>query len=521
MANKVITMLRIRRMLQLLEKGLSLRKISKELEMGRNTISDYHARIGNSGKSYQELLSLSDNSLAKILLPVKDEIIEDPRKTYLESRLPTYIQELKRIGVTRSLLWEEYKSESSDQKYGYTQFCQHLSHYIDSKNLSYHNNHIPGEFLQVDFAGDPLYITNPLTGERTPCPVLVCTLPYSSYTYVEVLLSAKQELFYNALSNCLTYIGGVPQRVLSDNMKQYVVRADRYEPTYNELAQQWAIHYNTELTATRVRKPKDKANVERHVNIIYQRIHARLRDEVFYTLCELNNRVLELLDEHNSKEMQKKDFSRLDCFASMEKPLLKELPFNPFVVKYRHEVTVNSTYHIQISEDKHFYSVPYQYFGKKVSIIYDRTDVEVYCQYQRIASHRRSYTSHGYTTLTEHMPEQHKAQQRSREYNAAYFKDRAQMIGPNTLIVINKILQSKIFIQQTYNSCNGVLGLLRKYPQARLEAACQRASKSEIINYSMIKNILEKNLDKQIEEEIIVYQHLYNHDNIRGSKEYN
>nr|WP_321373402.1 hypothetical protein [uncultured Bacteroides sp.] len=74
MANKVITMLRIRRMLQLLEKGLSLRKISKELEMGRNTISDYHARIGNSGKSYQELLSLSDNSLSKILLPVKDEI---------------------------------------------------------------------------------------------------------------------------------------------------------------------------------------------------------------------------------------------------------------------------------------------------------------------------------------------------------------------------------------------------------------------------------------------------------------
>jgi len=53
-------------------------------------------------------------------------------------------------------------------------------------------------------------------------------------------------------------------------MKQYVIRADRYEPTFNEEAEQWAMHYNTELSATRVRKPKDKVSVERHVNIVYQ-----------------------------------------------------------------------------------------------------------------------------------------------------------------------------------------------------------------------------------------------------------
>ncbi len=107
MANKVITMLRIRRMLQLLEKGLSLRKISKELEMGRNTISDYHARIGHSGKSYQELLSLSDNSLSKILLPVKDEIIEECIKNYDELCLEDYKKYKISLIDTTSLKWND------------------------------------------------------------------------------------------------------------------------------------------------------------------------------------------------------------------------------------------------------------------------------------------------------------------------------------------------------------------------------------------------------------------------------
>ena len=520
MANKLTSMLRIRKLLQLLEKKYSLRKISTELGMGRKTVTNLQTRISESGQSYLSLLSQSDSVLSEVFHPALPPAEEDPRKVYMDSQCSYLIKELKRVGVTRQLLWEEYKSKTTDSVYSYSQFCEHLCRYIHSKKVSYHNVHTPAEVLQVDFAGDPLYVTNRLTGITTSCPVLVCTLPCSSYTYVEALLSGRQELFYHALSNCISHIGGVPERILSDNMKQYVVRADRYEPTYNDLAEQWSVHYNTALSSTRVRKPKDKANVELHVNIVYQRIHARLRNEVFFSIEELNNRVFELLEEHNNRQMQQKEYSRMECFTAIEKPLLKPLPSHPFVVKYRREVTVNSTYHVQISEDKHFYSVPYQTIGKKVTIVYDRTEVEIYSGYDRIASFKRSFVSHGYSTQTEHLPEKHKAYKRSKEYNAAYFRERAKLVGVNTLLIIDKILESKVFVQQSYSSCDGVIGLLRKYPEDRLEAACKRASSSAVVNYGMIKNILEKKLDQQTPPTITAYISI-EHDNIRGSKEYN
>lgn len=518
MANKPIRMIRVKRMLQMLAKGISGRSICQELQMGRGTFADYHARIAGSGHSYEALSAMSDHELSELLSPTSPQPSATPRKTSLDNRLSGYVSELKRVGVTRRLLWEEYRKEEPDG-YSYTQFCELLSRYIASRKLSFHNIHIPGDVLQVDFAGDPLWITHPTTGEKTAYPVLICTLPYSSYTYVEVLSSAKQEQFYNALNKCLEYIGGVPKRLLSDNMKQYVVKPDRYEPSFNDSAEQWAVHYNIELSATRVKKPKDKANVERHVNIAYQQIYARLRNEVFYSLHELNNRVSELLDELNHKAMQQKEMSRYELFVANEQPQLSPLPANAYVFKYRKEVTINSTYHILIKEDKHFYSVPYQYFGKKVSVVYDNSTVEVYHGYIRIATHRRASISHGYTTLPEHLPEKHKAYLKSREYNAAFFQGRAQKIGSYTLLVINRILQSRVFIQQNYQSCAGLLALTRKYPESRIEAACKRAAPAPVITYHMIRNILEKNLDKASnEEEQTAYPQA--HGNIRGPENY-
>jgi transposase len=77
---------------------------------------------------------------------------------------------------------------------------------------------------------------------------------------VEALQDSSQRNLYEALGRCLRYLGGVPQNVLSDNMKQYVVKPNRYEPTFNEMAEQWSVYYNTTLSATRTRKPKDYVN---------------------------------------------------------------------------------------------------------------------------------------------------------------------------------------------------------------------------------------------------------------------
>ncbi|MBW6464850.1 MAG: IS21 family transposase [Firmicutes bacterium] len=520
MANKQISMLRTRQLIQLLERGVSQRKISLQLRMSRNIVSTYAVRIRESGKSYQELLALDDATLSFLLsMSSVHEAVPDERFSSLEPLLPGYAKELKRTGVTKLLLWEEYRTDYSEG-YGYTQFKHYLNRYIKGKKYSYHHVHIPGQEMQVDFAGDYLYITDKGTGEQIACPVLVCTLPYSGQTFAIGLRDARQESFYYGLNKSLEYFGGVTESVKSDNMRQWVKRADRYEPTFNDATVQWAIHYQTNLIATRPGKPTDKGHVESHVNIVYRRVYARMRNEVFYSLQALNSKILELLDKHNNEIMQGRSYSRNQRFIQEEIPLLKPLPQNPFVFKYRKDFTVNSTYYVQITHDQHFYSVPHQYVGQKATLIYDYENVEIYVSLERVAYHRRSYITGDYTTIEEHLPERHRAYKRSQEYNAAYYLRQALRIGPSTKEAVQRVLSSNIFIQQGYRSCMGIISLTKKYPAERIEAACNRACQGSAVTYTMIKLILEKKLDT-ITVQNNNLKKLPEHDNIRGASAYN
>jgi hypothetical protein len=124
MANKVILMQQIRALIQLLEKGLSLRAISSELGLSRQPVTFYAARLKTSSYSFEELRKLCDEDLAKIVYHRGTETkLSDPaRREAFTERIAYFISELKRPGVTRLLLWEEYRKECADP-YRYTQFC--------------------------------------------------------------------------------------------------------------------------------------------------------------------------------------------------------------------------------------------------------------------------------------------------------------------------------------------------------------------------------------------------------------
>jgi transposase len=526
MGNKTVSMLRIRKLIQLLERGCSARQMSAELKMGRNIVSGYMKRVAESGKSSEELLGLDDALLSSLLVkhnqPVGEKVEEDERFVLLEPLLPAYAQELRRTGVTKQLLWEEYKRDYPSNSYGYTQFKLYLNHYIKDHSYVFHNVYHPGIEMQVDFAGDGLSIIDK-GGVAHTCPVLVCSLPFSGYTFAIALFDARQESFYYALDKALEYIGGVTQSVKSDNMKQWVTRADRYEPTFADATLAWGVHYSTELVAARVYKPRDKGHVEGHVHIIYQRIHARLRNERFSTLNALNSRILELLNEHNAKPMQGHSYSRHDRFINEEKRCLKALPTTAYLFKYRKTFTVNSTYHVQIASDEHFYSIPFRHVGKQATLVYDHLHVEIYIGLERIAAHPRNWIKGGYSTLEEHMPENHRAYKKAKEYNAYYYLHRASLVGPCTKQAVERILSTRIFVQQSYRSCQGVLSLTRNYTSARVEAACQRAIQSPVVSYTMIKNILEKKLDMAEYtdgHEQDNSDNLSDHENLRGSSNY-
>jgi transposase len=511
-------MLQVRRILQLRSQGKSNRDIARELHKSRTTVNEYVRRITESGRDVQLLLNLSDQELSSLFQACCPPVPADSRLEDLMNRQQYLIAELQKRHTTRMVLWEEYRDQVPDG-YGYTQFCEHLNRYLLPKKAVMHLDHAAGAEMMFDFAGDKLALVDKETGEITFHPVLVCVLPYSAYTYVEVLPSARRELLLKALNNAFSYFGGVPLSARTDNMKQIVKKANRYEPGFDELAQQWSAHYGCALMASRVRKPRDKASVESHVNVAYNRIYAPLRNHVFHTIDQANESFWQMLDILNARKMQRLNYSRKDQFNLHEKPLLQTLPPGSFVPKSKVTAKVQKNYHVTLGEDWHHYSVHYSNLGKTVQIIYDTHDVEIYLDLERIAYHKRDYRRNGYTTLGEHRHPNHQFIAGIKGYDPEYFMEKAKRIGCCTHSLIVKVLEKKRFVEQTYNSCLGIFRLGEKYGNARLEAACKRALAGYKVTYTMVKEILERNLD-QAPVKTNLFTAIPDHENIRGPVSY-
>jgi transposase len=280
------------------------------------------------------------------------------------------------------------------------------------------------------------------------------------------------------------------------------------------------LHYNITLLATRVAKPKDKGAVENEVKIAYQRIYAPLRDEVFFHINQLNEAILKQLSLHNEKLFQLKDISRLQQFKHEEQSLLQPLPSESFVVKHQVLAKVQKNYHITLGENYHHYSVPYQFIGKQVSAVYDTDIVEIYYLHQRIALHTRSYKKHDFTTIGDHMPAGHQQFFEQQGWTPAYFLGQAIRIGSSVHQYMDEVLKARVFTEQTYNACRGILRLHNQYGTTRLESACARALKGSIFNYRTIQNILIRNQD-QLEQgyENDLFR-VPEHPNLRGPDAY-
>jgi transposase len=519
MANKVLTMLQVRRILQLLEEGRSKREAARQLEVSRNTVDYYARRFKLCGLTLSQLLGLNDIDLVKFVYPEQaTRVKQDARASIFDSQLDYFLKELKRTGVTRKLLWQEYLKEYP-QGYEYSQFCERLSKQSRLQKVVMHLDHEPADKLQVDFAGKTFPVTDPLTGVRHEHPVLVCVLPFSGKSYVQILRNATGYYLYIALAQCLRYFGGVPRAILSDNMKQFVLKSNRYEPTFNELAEQFSVYYNTSLLATRAVRPRDKASVEKQVSTTYQRIYAPLRNREFFSLESANQAVMECLEVHNTTPMQRAGHSRDELFSREEQHLLKPLPAMDFIVRHRTKAKVQHNYHVLLGEDMHQYSVPYIHVGKHVHLVYDAMEVEIFLDMQRIALHRRNQRRNGYTTTVEHMPQNHQKYKETMGWDADYFLGQGEKIGANTRQVIARLLAKSFFPEQTYRACKGMLSLGAKYGKIRLEAACTMAMILPTTTYGIVANILKNNRDLADSSQS-TEQSLPKHDNIRGKQSY-
>ncbi len=495
-------------------KGLSNRQIAKSCAISRSSVGEHITKAKEAGLCWPLPEYLDDTALERMLYPAQ----ETPHTVTKAMPSMQYLyDELKRKGVTLSLLWYEYKQENPSG-YQYSYFCDQYSSWKKTLDVALRQEHRAGEKLFVDYAGQTVPITDPKTGTVTQAQVFIACLGASNYTYAEASLTQNLHDWIQAHVNCFAFFGGVPEIVVPDNLKSGITSPCRYEPEVNPTYQELADHYDTAVIPARVRKPKDKAKVEAGVKFAESWILAALRNHTFFSLGELNQAIAEKLSELNNKKFQKLPTNRRQQFEKLDKPALKPLPDRRYEYELWKKATVNIDYHIEI--ERHYYSVPYQLVKKQVDVRLTSRTVEVLYKNRRVASHKRSYHKGGFKTLPEHMPEKHK---KYLEWTPARIIKWAGEAGPCTKKLVIEIINSKPHPQQGYRACLGIMRLGdKRYGRERLEAACSRALAIGSCSYKSIESILKKGLDQQplMTGPAKTQSAPAMHDNIRGKDYY-
>jgi transposase len=474
MANKKTDMSKLRQMLRLHEQGESKLRISNLTGVSRNTLKKYLKIYGRLRLNAALLEKQSDQELDHLF---GENLLPEPKDRYktLETYFPKIEKDLKKRGITRQILWERYIADHPDG-YKVSQYKYHYQQWLKRSKPVMHIEHIAGDKMYIDYAGEKLHLVSKDIGEISDIEVIISILGASQLTYVEATLSQCKEDFISGCSHSLDYYGGVPMAIVPDNLKSAVTKSDRYEPTLNQAFENFASHYSTTILPARVYKPKDKALVEGAVKIAYQRIYSVLDDKVFHNLEDLNEAIKEIVELHNNTKLTNRPYSRRELFEEIERQTLQPLPALPFVFKRQQQVTVSVNGHVCLKEDKHYYSVPFLQIGKKVKLLYTSTHVEIYQNYTLLAVHVRDRKQYGYTTNKEHLASTHKY---LTEWNPERFIKWAETIDESVKMFVIRLMGSKSHPEQSYKACQGVLGYERKVGRERLINACKRAIEYE------------------------------------------
>ena len=513
MARRRIGMKALRHVIELHEKtDFSNRQISTAAGVSRPAVAAYIAAYSRSGLSWDEFSKLTDTEAIERLSAPKDE--KDKRHAAALAFFPYMLTELPKVGVTREVLWNEYLKKHPDG-YEYSQFCYHFRTWFRAETeVTLTIEHKAGDRMFVDFSGAKRRYRE--GGVEREAEIFVAVLGASQYTYVEAVRSQKKEDFIIANRNALDYFGGVPASIMPDCLKSAVSKADKYESEINPEYAEFARHHGTVIFPARPYSPRDKALVEGAVNIMYTRILAPVRDQEFDSLEALNEAMWKLLDKHNAKRFQRLPCSRLELFESIDKPALKPLP----AIKYEYitfkPATVGLNYHIELREDGRFYSVPYAYAHKQVTVAYTIRTVEIYYDNQRIAFHKRVFVP-GYSTAAEHRPAHHRFYL---DWTPERIISWAGDVSIHTKSLVTTILERATYPDQAYRSCIGIINLSKKYPIERLDRAARMATAEGACSYQAVKKILEKERDLVAAADDKKQRVLPFHENLRGQAAY-
>ena len=476
---------------------LRILKMANELEfsgsaiasgfgVAKTTVNDFLRRFRDSGLAYPLEPGITNEKIRALLYndTERNPLCLLPDYEYMD-------KQLRRKGMTLKKLWERYMLEaraSGVPYYQQTQFKYYYQGWRAAKNVTAYLEHLPAYDFMVDYAGKQLRLKSNLTGKKdTKVTVFVAVLPCSNLIYAEGMVRIKEADWLKVNTNMVEFYGGSAFRIVPDNCRVAVDSHKKYElAEVNAAFSEWADYYGIAVVPARSVSPDDKAAVENAVRIVTQDILVDLEEMDFFTMEELNRMLWDKLLIINTRKLTNSDFSRLELFESKEKSELQPLPALSFSLWERKEAKVSKF--SLVSYDKSFYSVPYKNTGSTV-IVYASPSIVKICNKKGDSIHQWKRSMHPGERKIElsHYPKNYQA---SALYSGEYLRNRAREFGPNTIMVVDKILNSDPIPIKVLHLAHGVLTFAMKYSRAAVETACMCAVSDRMCTYNHIKTIL-------------------------------
>ena len=464
MAGKKTSVSKIKEIHRLIELNLSDRAIARALTVSRNTVA--LARMPPTPVEQE---------------PPAAEV--EPKKGEWSASVDwESIHGEFRAGTTLTILWQE-QVENGVVNVQYPAFWKHFNKRFAESKQSMHRVFAPGSRTEIDYC-DGIDFYCPLTGEVLSTQLFVGVLCHSRYTFAEFTLSQKSRDFLSSHVRMFEFFGGVSEVISPDNLKSAVIKAHRYDPEINPAYTRLAEHYEIGVVPARVKTPKDKAIVERTIQIFQRWFYGIVRKRTFTSLVELNLCLKEHLAAFNEKIHRIFRRSRAEMFAE-EKKHLRSLPVALFQVATHSIATVHPDCHLTF--EKNYYSVPHNLRGQKLDIWASEHLVEIFSAGERVAVHRHHHGHGAFITQKNHYPESHQVYADTTIFSV---REIAKNIGPKTQNLIDSLLGGDAPLRNLRRA-QGIVRLGKDYPHSHLEEACKKAIDLNQTTYGFIERVLK------------------------------
>ena len=336
-----------------------------------------------------------------------------------------------------------------------------------------------GSEAQIDYGKLGMWC-DPASGRRVAVWVFAMILSCSRALFVQPVLKMDQISWNASHVAAFEFFGGVPARLVCDNLKTGVARPDLYDPQINLAYGELAAFYGTLIDPARARKPKDKPRIERPMPYIRDSFFAGRQ---FGSLTQMQADAIrwatQVYGVHKHRGLDGQ--TPASVFAAVERDALLPLPPRPFESVIYTVGRVAPDCHVK--SGKAFYSVPWRLMGQQVTVRTAGDVVQIFHTDTVVATHVLHLA--GRSTNFEHYPP-HKIAHTLR--SVTWCRTQADQIGPGAVAIVAEL--SAVNAIHRLRAIQGIIRLRDTYGEHRLDAACARALAVGDPRYRTVKGIL-------------------------------